>query len=86
MAKDDIILLTILSPEKKILEALVSKVELPGGKGRFTVLRDHAPVISSLTEGVVSYVSDGKPGSVRVKAGFVEIKENMVTVCAEVGI
>ncbi|MBQ3206527.1 MAG: F0F1 ATP synthase subunit epsilon [Bacteroidales bacterium] len=76
--------LTVLTPERALLEINVSKVELPGAKGRFMVLKNHIPLISSLVEGKVVYVADGKEGSVTVRAGFVEINENRVIVCAEV--
>lgn len=84
MATADCIFLTILTPERTLLEKNVSKVELPGSKGRFMVLKNHIPLISSLVEGNVSYVSEGKEESLKVRTGFVEINENKVTVCAEV--
>ena len=84
MAAAECIFLTVLTPERALLEINVSKVELPGAKGRFMVLKNHIPLISSLVEGKVVYVADGKEGSVTVRAGFVEINENRVIVCAEV--
>ena len=84
MAAADTMILTVLTPEKMLLEAQVSKVELPGSKGRFMVLRNHIPVISSLDEGDVVYMSDGKEDRIHVLAGFVEINANKITVCAEV--
>lgn len=79
----DNIYLEILSPEKTVLETWVSKVSLPGSKGRFMVLRGHAPLISSLDSGEISYVSSGQEGRVGIVSGFVEINEDRVTVCAE---
>ena len=84
MAVSDTMTLKVLTPEKTLLEARVSKVSLPGSKGRFMVLRNHAPVISSLTEGDLVYESDGTESKVQVLAGFVEVNENVITVCAEV--
>lgn len=84
MAAADTMILTVLTPEKMLLEAQVSKVELPGSKGRFMVLRNHIPVISSLDEGDVVYMSDGKEDRIHILAGFVEINANKITVCAEV--
>lgn len=84
MAVSDTMTLKVLTPEKILLEARVSKVSLPGSKGRFMVLRNHAPVISSLTEGDLVYESDGTESKVHVLAGFVEVNENVITVCAEV--
>ena len=84
MVREDIISLNILFPEKTILQTMVSQVEFPGSKGRFTVLKDHAPLISSLTEGLISYVSNGQKASVSIKSGFVEINANEVSVCAQI--
>ena len=80
----DCIFLTVLTPEKTLLEVNVSKVELPGAKGRFMVLRNHIPLISSLEEGAVVYTSEGRENRMDILTGFVEINDNRVTVCAEV--
>ena len=84
MAACDTMTLTVLTPEKTLLEARVSKVSLPGSKGRFMVLNNHAPLISSLTEGDLVYASDGAEAAVHLLAGFVEVNDNRITVCAEV--
>ena len=83
MSVTDHISLVILTPEKMLLEKQVSSVSLPGTKGRFMVLKDHAPLISSLEEGEVRYDSSEEGGSLYVRSGFVEIIRNKVTVCAE---
>lgn len=83
MNKSDNIHLIIYSPERIILERMVSKVSLPGTLGRFMVLKNHAPLISSLEEGRIIYVSDNVEGNVDIASGFVEIAYNKVTVCAE---
>ena len=84
MAVRDTMTLTVLTPERTLLEVGVSKVSLPGSKGRFMVLKDHAPIISSLEEGDLVYTSDNAEGRVSIRAGFVEINCNRITVCAEV--
>ena len=84
MAASDTMTLTVLTPEEMLLETEVSKVSLPGSKGRFMVLKNHAPVISSLTEGDLVYESAGVEGRIHVLAGFVEVNDNKITVCAEV--
>lgn len=83
MSVTDHISLVILTPEKMLLEKQVSSVSLPGTKGRFMALKDHAPLISSLEEGEVRYDSSEGGGSLYVRSGFVEIIRNKVTVCAE---
>ena len=83
MNESDNIRLIIYSPEKTILDRMVSKVSLPGTLGRFMVLKDHAPLISSLEAGRIAFVSDGVEENVDVESGFVEIAYNKVTGCAE---
>lgn len=83
MSVTDHISLVILTPEKMLLEKQVSSVSLPGTKGRFMVLKDHAPLISSLEEGEVRYDSSEGGDSLYVRSGFVEVIRNKVTVCAE---
>lgn len=78
----DDILLIIYTPERTLLERRVSKVSLPGSKGRFMVLNDHAPLISSLEKGSIMFMSAGVEESVEIENGFVEIAFNKVTVCA----
>lgn len=78
----DDILLIIYTPERTLLERRVSKVSLPGSKGRFMVLKDHAPLISSLEKGSIMFMSAGVEDSVEIENGFVEIAFNKVTVCA----
>ena len=75
------ITLKIISPQREVLSANVSLVELPGTMGRFEVLKDHAPLISTLENGVIRYVADGESRSVPCPGGFVEISDNIVTVC-----
>lgn len=84
MSSSDHISLTVLTPESTLMEKKVSKVSLPGSKGRFMILKDHAPLISSLEEGYVVFASDGTEDKVYISSGFVEVRANIVTVCAEV--
>lgn len=84
MTSADNIRLMVLTPQKTLFEGFVEKVELPGTKGRFMVLRNHAPLISSLSVGNVVYTSEGNESRIRIVAGFVRINDNEVVVCAEV--
>ena len=83
MNNKDNIRLTIITPQETIFEGLVEKVELPGDKGSFMVLKNHAPVISSLSQGSIVYVSDGELTRVAIRDGFVRVNNNEVVVCAE---
>ena len=53
--------LKIVSPEKVVYQGDVESVLVPGTKGSFEILNDHAPIISSLSEGKVEYsTTEGK--------------------------
>ena len=67
-----------------MLETGADVVTLPGAAGSFTVLKDHAPIVTALVKGNVRYVSEGKEELVPIKEGFAEVQNNTVTVCAEV--
>lgn len=74
--------LTIISPEKELFRGEVRKVTLPGTMGSFTILPQHAPVVSSLSAGKMVYVkADGTEESFEIKGGFIEMNMNNVSVC-----
>ena len=48
--------LKIISPERIVFDGEVKRVVVPGTLGEFEILENHAPIISSLNNGVVTYV------------------------------
>lgn len=76
-------ILDVISPECTLVHASVDSVELPGSKGRFEVLRDHAALISSLEKGQVIYRVGEKTESLGISSGFVEVNDNHVVACVE---
>lgn len=75
--------LNIISPEKILFSGEVVAVALPGSKEPFTVLHNHAPIISTLSKGVIRWKAE-TPGEQKIVNGFVEVKNNVVTACVEV--
>ena len=74
--------LNIVSPEKIIFDGNVQIVTLPGSMGAFSILPGHAPIISSLSKGIVSFrTEDSEEHSVEVQGGFIEMNNNVVSVC-----
>lgn len=73
---------TIVSPEKTLFAGEATSVTAPGGKGRFEVLENHAPIISNLVSGTVS-VKGKEPYEIDVKGGFIEVAHNEVSLCVE---
>lgn len=76
-------ILDVISPERTLVHAAVEAVELPGTKGRFEVLLDHAPLISSLEKGVIAYRNGEGTDKVAIFSGFVEVNDNHVVACVE---
>lgn len=73
----------IIAPDRLVFEGEVESVTLPGTVGSFTVLNNHAPIISSLERGkLVCKTADGSK-EYALDSGFVEVKENEVIVCLE---
>jgi F-type H+-transporting ATPase subunit epsilon len=74
--------LEILTPEKKVFEGDVTIVTFPGVNGSFQVMDNHAPLISLLNEGVVTYRSKDTSATVHILGGVVEVLNNKVIVLA----
>ena len=76
--------LMVMSPERVVEKCAAQLVRLPGRKGQFTVLWNHAPLVSVLDAGDIEYeTTDGEIKKISVKSGFVEIESNKVSVCVE---
>ena len=72
--------LRVIEPEKTVLEAEVSEVELLTQEGSLGILQGHVPVAAHLKDGDVSYIKDQKKESVRIKGGFARVLPDSVTV------
>ena len=72
-----------MSPEKLIFDGDVDSVTLPATLGRFTILPNHAPIVSSLTQGRLTYLTEGEEQSIEVQGGVVDMSDNRVDVCVE---
>jgi len=77
-------LLEIIAPDQKLYSGEVDQVQVPGSKGSFEILRNHAPLISTLEEGRIKIV-DVKGGTTffEVNGGVIEVKNNKIIVLAE---
>lgn len=71
--------LEILTPESKLFNGEVTLVSLPGTKGSFEILNNHAPLISTLGAGNVKIIDTaGSTHLFPVKRGVVECLENQI--------
>lgn len=74
--------LEIISANEILFKGEVESVTLPGEMGSFTVLRNHASLISVLVGGKVSYRStDGSEHTTAIKGGLADVDNNVVSVC-----
>ncbi len=78
--------LEIITPEKRLFEGEVKLVQVPGKQGSFEVLKNHAPIISTLTNGIIKIItSKDKKETVLINSGIIEVKANNITILALVG-
>lgn len=73
--------LNIISAEKVEFTGEVSKVTLPGAQGLFTVLENHAALISSLVAGKMVYTVEGEDKLLEIKGGVADVNHNVISVC-----
>lgn len=74
----------IITPEKKVFEGDIKSVRVPGKKGSFQVLKDHAPIVSTLDNGPVVMVDmDGNESIYDINGGVIEVKANRIILLAD---
>ena len=82
----DTLELEVATPERELVRAQVSEVEIPGKNGYLGVLPGHAPLLGLLGTGTLTYVAGGAKRYLAVHNGFLEIIDDHVRVlanCAE---
>ena len=79
------IILSIVTPEKQLVAEEVDQVNAPGSEGDLGILYDHAPLLTNLRSGQLSYEKDGETVALVVSGGYLEVTDNRVTVLAETG-
>jgi F-type H+-transporting ATPase subunit epsilon len=77
-------LLEIIAPDHQLYSGEVDLVQVPGSKGSFQILRNHAPIISTLDQGQIRIVDQkGATTYFDVDGGVIEAKNNKIIVLAE---
>lgn len=78
--------LVIVTPERQLLRQTVVEVTLPGGDGCLGILPGHAPLITELGIGELTYRAKGasEAGLLAIISGFAEVLGDRVTVLAEI--
>ena len=77
--------LSVVTPEKQLVSEEVDQVNAPGSEGDFGVLYDHAPILTNLRAGQLSYENDGESTALVISGGYLEVTDNRVTILAETG-
>ncbi len=81
---NDALSFELVSPEALVLSGEAQQVVVPGSEGYFTVMANHAPMMSSMKPGVVDVVMvDGSKSQIFVRGGFADISPDGFTLLAE---
>ena len=76
--------LEILTPDKTIFSGKIKSITVPGTKGPFTVLKNHAPIISTLDKGEVSVVTSLDLDMLYlINEGMIEVNQNKIMLLTE---
>jgi len=74
----------IITPDKRIYDGEIKSVRVPGKKGSFQVLKDHAPIVSTLENGPVRIVDEDNNEIVyEISGGVIEVKANQIILLAD---
>ncbi|MGI6066213.1 MAG: F0F1 ATP synthase subunit epsilon [Bacillota bacterium] len=72
----------VVTPEKVIFSGNIDSLIVPAALGYLGVLANHAPLVTALEIGVVTYRQDGKPKKMAISGGFLEVVNNKAVVLA----
>ncbi len=76
--------LEIVTPDTTVFEGEVASVRIPGKKGSFQVLKDHAAIVSTLEKGPLTIVkADGSEETFNADGGVVEMQKNKIILLVE---
>jgi F-type H+-transporting ATPase subunit epsilon len=75
--------LRVYTLERELVDDDVREVTAPAAYGEIGVLPDHAALVTTLEPGVLSYRQNGKVAKLTVGSGFIEVRDNVMTVLAE---
>ena len=75
--------LEVVTPERQMVHEQVGEVQLPGKDGYMGVLPGHAPLLSELGSGALTYRLGGRVRALAVHGGFLEVLEDRVRVLTD---
>lgn len=74
--------LEIVTPDKTLFNGEVESVKFPGTAGKFEILNNHAPLISSLERGTITVKTKNGEEAFEISSGIVEVLQNKIVVLA----
>lgn len=75
--------LEIVTPEKRVIDETVDSVTVPTLTGEAGILPHHAPLISALKPGILTFANKGITEKLAVSGGFVEVSSERVSVMTD---
>ena len=75
--------LQIATPEQLLVDEQVTSAQIPGQEGYMGILPGHAPLLSALKAGLLTYEGGGGPHKIQIDGGFVEVFDDHVRVLAD---
>ena len=75
--------LEIVTPAKLMVKDVAEEAQIPGLSGYLGILPGHAPLITELAVGVITYKASGATHTLSVAWGFAEVLPDKVTILAE---
>jgi F-type H+-transporting ATPase subunit epsilon len=75
--------LEIVTPTRLLVNEPAEEAQIPGASGYLGILPGHAPLISELAVGVITYKSSGSTHTLSIAWGFMEVLPEKVTILAE---
>jgi F-type H+-transporting ATPase subunit epsilon len=79
------ITLHVVTPERQLLQETVDSLQLPGLNGYLGILPGHAPLITELGYGELTYQQGKELRHLTIMGGYAEVLADKVTILAEVG-
>jgi len=76
--------LEVVTQSRRVVEAEVDEVQLPGALGMLGVLPGHTPLLTTLGTGELMYRSDHRESYLAIQWGFAEVLPDRVTILAQV--
>ena len=75
--------LEIVTPSRLLVKDAAEEAQIPGLSGYLGILPGHAPLITELAVGVITYKASGATHTLSVAWGFAEVLQDKVTILAE---